>query len=177
MRNLSYAWRTLRRSPIFLVTAVVTLGLGVGATTAIFSLFYQVLLAELPVPRPDQLIVLHQTVGLPGWTSSDNFESAFSYPMYLHLRDGSGTPMQGLIARSGSSVTIERNGQADRVKSETVSGNFFQVLGILWKSSALFHPSFEACFPARHPGSISRFPCERSAIQDSQGSMIPPRTG
>jgi hypothetical protein len=112
------------------MTAVVTLGLGVGATTAIFSLFYQVLLADLPVARPAELVVFHDTGGLNGYSSSDNFESVFSYPMYLHLRDGSGGAMQGLIARSSGSVDITGNGHADRVQEETVSGNFFQVLGV-----------------------------------------------
>ncbi len=130
MGNISYAWRTLRRSPIFLTTAVVTLGLGVGATTAVFSLFYQVLLANLPVARPAELVVFHDTGGLNGYSSSDNFESVFSYPMYLHLRDGSGGAIQGLIARASGAVDITRNGQADRVQAETVSGNFFQVLGV-----------------------------------------------
>lgn len=131
MRNLAYAWRTLRRSPVFLITAVLTLGLGVGATTAIFSLFYQVLLANLPVWRPTELVVLHETAGgLNGYWSSDNFESVFSYPMYCRLRDGSGQALQGVIARSSGSVDVVRSGQADRAQAETVSGNFFQVLGV-----------------------------------------------
>lgn len=130
MRNLGYAWRTLRRSPVFLVTAVVTLGLGVGATTAMFSLFYQVLLAQLPVAKPAELVVLHRTEGLPGGTWSDSFESTFSYPMYLRLRDASGAVMRGVVARSSASVDVTRDGQAERVKSESVSGNFFSALGV-----------------------------------------------
>jgi predicted permease len=130
MGDLRYAWRTLWRTPIFLVTAVVTLGLGVGATTAIFSLFYQVLLAELPVRQPAELVSIHSTGGLNGYSSSDNFESVFSYPMYLHLRDRSGAVLAGLMARSSGSVDVMRSGQAERVKAETVSGNFFGVLGV-----------------------------------------------
>ena len=100
MREFKYAWRALRRSPVFLLTAVATLGLGVGATTAIFSLFYQVLLRQLPVREPQQLYVLHQTGSMPGWKMSDNFESVFSYPMYRRLRDGSGAVSEGIIARA-----------------------------------------------------------------------------
>ncbi|MBV9502854.1 MAG: hypothetical protein JO138_26075, partial [Acidobacteriaceae bacterium] len=63
--------------------AVATFGLGIGATAAIFSLFYQVLLRDLPVPHPEQLVVLHRDGMLSGHTDSDNFESVFSYPLYL----------------------------------------------------------------------------------------------
>lgn len=110
--------------------AVVTLGLGVGATTAIFSLFYQVLLRELPVPKPEQLVVLHETDRLSGHSDSDNFESVYSYPMYLRLRDGSGRVWEGMIARSGASVNVMRNSHTELAQVETVSGNFFQVLGV-----------------------------------------------
>lgn len=130
IRDIRYAWRTLRRSPVFLSMAVVTLGLGVGATTAIFSLFYQVLLRELPVAAPEQLVLLHLTGHLSGHSDSDNFESVFSYPMYLHLRDRSGAVLQGVVARSGSTIDVMRNGHTDQAQLEIVSGNFFQVLGI-----------------------------------------------
>lgn len=130
MRNFKYAWRTLRRSPIFLITAVATLGLGMGATTAIFSLFYQVLLRNLPVRNPQQLTVLHETGSLPGYSSSDNFESVFSYPVYRQLRDGSSAVSQGMIARSIAFVDILRNGHSEQAEAEIVSGNFFEVLGV-----------------------------------------------
>ncbi len=130
LRDIRYAWRTLRRSPIFLTMAVVTLGLGVGATTAMFSLFYQVLLRELPVAKPEQLVVLHETDRLSGRSDSDNFESVFSYPMYLRLRDGAASVWQGIIARSGASVNVTRNSHAELAQIEIVSGNFFDVLGV-----------------------------------------------
>jgi putative ABC transport system permease protein len=130
LRNFKYAGRTLRRSPIFLITGVATLGLGIGATAAIFSLFYQVLLRDLPVRDPQQLTVLHETGSLPGYTSSDNFESVFSYPMYRRLRDGSSAVSQGMIARSVAFVDILRNGHSEQAEAEIVSGNFFEVLGV-----------------------------------------------
>jgi predicted permease len=130
MRQLKYAWRTLRRTPVFLLTAIATLGLGIGATTAIFSLFYQVLLRQLPVRQPQQLVVLHETGSLPGLTSSDNYESVFSYPMYRDLQDRSSAVSQGMIARAPAGPDITRNGITESVQAELVSGNFFQVLGL-----------------------------------------------
>jgi predicted permease len=138
IRYFKYAWRTLRRSPVFLLTAVCTLGVGIGATTAIFSLFYQVLLRQLPVRDPQQLYVLHQTYGLPGWSMSDNFESVFSYPMYRSLRDGSNAVSQGIIARAFALAHIMRNGNTERAQGEIVSGNFFEVLGVHAYAGRLF---------------------------------------
>lgn len=130
IRNLRYAWRTLRRSPIFLIMAVATFGLGVAATTAVSSLFYQVLLRELPVRDPEQLVVFHHNGNLPGNSHSDNFESIFSDPMYRQLRDRSRSILAGLIARSSAQVNVMRNGASDQAQVEIVSGNFFQVLGV-----------------------------------------------
>jgi len=140
IRDFKYAWRTLRRSPIFLLTAVGTLGVGVGATTAIFSLFYQVLLRQLPVRSPQQLFVHHMEGGLNGYSSSDNSETVFSYPMYRSMCDGSSDVSQGVIARSFAQVDVLRNGNTDRAKAELVSGNFFDVLGVIPHAGRLISP-------------------------------------
>ncbi len=140
IRDIRYAWRTLRRSPVFLTMAVLTLGSGVGATTAIFSLFYQVLLRELPVVKPEQLVVLHETDRLSGRTDNDNFESAFSYPLYLHVRDAAGPVWKGMIARSSASVNVMRNSHTELAQVELVSGNFFQVLGVQAFAGRLLTP-------------------------------------
>ena len=74
--------RALRKAPVFSAAAVATLSLGIAAATAIFSLYYQVLLRSLPVRAPEQLRLLHSPdPGLPGWRSSDNGETVFSDPM------------------------------------------------------------------------------------------------
>jgi len=144
IRNFQYAWRTLRRSPIFFFTAIATLGLGIGATTAIFSLFYQVLLRQLPVRDPQQLFVLHRTGSIPGWSSSDNAEPPLSYPLYRSLRDASGSVSQGMIARSFAAVDIMRNGNTERAQTEIVSGNFFDVLGVRPIGGRLLSPTDDA---------------------------------
>lgn len=84
--DLRFSIRTVMRSPGFAAIAIVTLALGIAATVAIFSLFYQVLLRSLAAPQPDRLVVLHATgLNLPGGRSSRNHESVFSYPMYQRL--------------------------------------------------------------------------------------------
>jgi len=129
--DLRFAFRALRRSPAFFGLAIATLGLGIAANTAIFSLFYQVLLRSIPARDPQSLVILHSDPpNLPnGGTSSDNFETVFSYPMYLRLRDSSKS-FEGLAARAGMAVQITAEGPAERARAEVTTGNFFEVLGV-----------------------------------------------
>src|ERR1700693_2115178 len=102
-RDLWFSFRTLRRSPIFAAVAILSLALGIGANTAIFSLVDQVILRLLPVRDPQQLVVLHRNYSLNGSDSSDNYESVFSYSMYRAIRDHDAA-FSGVIARCGGSV-------------------------------------------------------------------------
>ncbi|MGC2658287.1 MAG: ABC transporter permease [Bryobacteraceae bacterium] len=139
--DIRYALRTLKRAPVFASVAILTLSLGISATTAIFSLFYQVLLRSLPVTHPENLYVLHQDPpNLPGSSSSDNAETVFSYPMYERLQEGAKC-FEGLAARSGASVDLTLANGPRRVRAEVVSGNFFQVLGLTAKLGRLLSPS------------------------------------
>ncbi|HEX4230888.1 MAG TPA: ABC transporter permease [Bryobacteraceae bacterium] len=128
--DIRFALRTLKRAPVFTGVAILTLALGISANTAIFSLFYQVLLRSLPVSHPENLFLIHQDPpNLPGSASDDNDETVFSYPMYGRLRDGA-KGIDGLAARSGSEVDLTLPNGADRAHAEVVSGNFFPVLGL-----------------------------------------------
>ena len=120
----------LAKNPGFTAIAVLTLGLGIGANTAIFSLMNQVLLRRLPVQNPGELVVLHDPGPLTGRLSSDgdNTES-FSYPMYKGLRDASAS-VCGMLARSSFPASIASRGQNERDNGELVSGNYFEVLGV-----------------------------------------------
>src|SRR6188768_1979023 len=141
VQDALFTFRSLRRQPGFFAVAVCTLALGVASTTAVFSLFYQVLLRTLPIPSPRELVVLHADgLDLPGGRSSDNFETVFSYPMYTRLRDGSPN-WQGLAARSSTSGQLVVDGAAERVRVEIVSGNFFQTLQLTPFAGRLFAPS------------------------------------
>jgi len=141
--DLLFALRSLRRAPGFFFLAVATLGLGIASNTAIFSLFYQVLLRSLPVRQPEQLVVFHYDPPyLPGNASSDNNETVFSYPLYLQLRDS--RSLQGLAVRSGGPVQVLAGGAPERSSAEVVSGNFFDLLGIHTPIGRLLNPSDDA---------------------------------
>ena len=126
MSDFRYALRTLLKAPAFTIVVVLTLALGIGANTAIFSLTDQVLLRMLPVKAPEQLVVLDG----PGAFRGRTFNSpTFSYPIYRDFRDQS-TVFDGVIARFPAPLTLLVNGQAERVSGELVTGNYFDVLGV-----------------------------------------------
>ena len=123
-----------------MVTAVLTLALGVGANTAIFSLLDQALLRSLPVRDPNQLVVLSGTGKAWDGSLSDNgagVERSFSYPMYRDLRDKS-TVFEGLIGTWPAQVGIARNGVSNMANAEIVTGNYFSVLGVGAAKGRLF---------------------------------------
>jgi predicted permease len=124
--DLRSALRTLIHAPAFSLVVVLTLGLGIGANTAIFSLMDQLLLRLLPVVRPEELVQLDGPGPFSGRTINDR---TFSYPAYQDLRDGNDV-FAGLLARAPAAATLVQSGQAERVTVEMISGNTFEVLGV-----------------------------------------------
>src|SRR5690348_1322597 len=84
VQDLRYAFRTLRKSPLFASVAVVSLALGIGANTAIFTLVNQLILQMLPVKHPEQLVLLTRHGMNYGSNTGSN---AISYPLYQDFRD------------------------------------------------------------------------------------------
>jgi predicted permease len=131
MQDLQYALRQLKKTPAFTVTAVLTLALGIGANTAIFTVFNQVLLRMLPVESPQELVRLRYAgsnmgrINVFGGDSHDYF----SYPMYRELRDRNAV-FSGLLANSETQVGTVWQNQPELVDAELVSGNYFDVLGV-----------------------------------------------
>src|SRR5258708_12613989 len=153
IQDLRFSLRQIRRSPAFMVTAVLTLALGVGANTAIFSLLDQALLRSLPVRAPEQLVILSATGKAWEGHSSDHgagVEKSFSYPMYRDLRDR-GTAFDGLIATAPTGVGITRNNASDLTDAEIVSGNYFSVLGVPAARGRLLTANDDAT-PVGNPG-------------------------
>jgi predicted permease len=152
--DLRFAFRTLARSPLFTAVAVLSLALGIGANTSIFSLLDQVLYRSLPVRDPKALVVLHvDEEHSPGMSSSDNNQSVFSYPMYQDLRadlPNGGAVFSGVVARCGVPVSVSWNGQTERARAEIVSGNLFQVLGVSAAIGRAFTPEDDGA-PGAHP--------------------------
>jgi hypothetical protein len=129
-QDIRFGLRMLAKSPGFTMIAVLTLALGIGANTAIFSLLHQILLRPLPVRSPEQLVVLKSPGPKRGhvWSDGDDSE-IFSYPLYKGLAKNASV-FDGVLARYAFEASIARHGQTDRGLGELVTGNYFEVLGV-----------------------------------------------
>jgi len=125
MNNLRFAVRTLFKSPGFTIVAIVSLALGIGANTAIFSVVNAMLLRPLPVERPDELVELYSSTG-----SEDFPQSVSSYADYVDLRDGNEV-FSGVVAHAMGVASLRQADAAPRtILAELVSANFFDVMGV-----------------------------------------------
>ena len=122
--DFAYALRQLRKNPGYAFTTILTLALGIGATTAVFSLVNAVLLRPLPFPEPDRLMWLsQQDHSLPGLAAE-----SLSYPDYFDWRAQNHT-LSGLASYIAGGVVLQTRGESRRLDSQTVSSNFFDVFG------------------------------------------------
>lgn len=139
LQDVRYAFRQLRKSPGFAATAILTLALSIGANTAIYSLFDQVLLRRLPVRDPKQLVVLEWKGAETGHMDNHGGPegSYFSYPMYKDLRDRNSV-FEGLIASDVTQTGVQWHNQPELANTELVSGNYFDVLGVQPAAGRLF---------------------------------------
>jgi putative ABC transport system permease protein len=138
---LRYTIRALLKSPSFTLVAILSLALGIGANTAIFTLLDQVLLRSLPVQAPEQLTTLHFTGGDEGsLRSRDDGGLYFSYPMYRDLRDRN-TVFAGTLATLHCEIAANWHGQTERAIGELVSGNYFDLLGVRPALGRMFQQS------------------------------------
>lgn len=131
LRDLKHAFRSLLASPGFTITAVLTLALGVGANTAVFSVMHAVLLRTLPVENADRLVYLWTTPP-PRGTGTIKSNETFSYPVYDALRNQN-SGMEAVIAYvplSGSKAGVRIGAQPEEAEGDMVSGNFFSGLGV-----------------------------------------------
>ncbi len=141
-QDIRFGLRQLRKSPVFTLVAVITLALGIGANTAIFTLLDQALIRSLPVSHPEQLVRLRYTGESPGHTNVYGGDDTdfFSYPMYRDLRDKNSV-FSGLVANDEQTVGVQWENRSELVESEMVSGNYFEVLGVHPTMGRLLLPS------------------------------------
>ena len=128
LQDLRYGTRQLRLHPGFALTAILSLALGIGANTAIFTLVDQILLRLLPVPNPRELVQLRMEGGRVGSQSGDG-RHTFSYPLYLAFRDRN-TVLAGLTGQIVDGVSLVGEDRSEMIRAGLVAGNFFQVLGV-----------------------------------------------
>jgi len=124
--DVRFALRNLRRSPLFTLVAVVSLALGIGANTAIFTLMDQLMLRLLPVSRPEQLVMIWPNGPHMGNNRGDR---KTSYPMYQDFQQKA-QAFSDVFCQYGTPLSIGFGGQTERVDAELVSGNYFQALGV-----------------------------------------------
>jgi predicted permease len=132
VKKLKFALRTLAKAPSVTVIAIISLALGIGSTTAIFSIFHNVLLQPLPVSHPDELVNLGAPPPKPGSDScgmAGGCEEVFSYAMFRDL-EKSQTVFTGVAAHVFFGANLAYRGQTTTGRGILVSGNYFPVLGI-----------------------------------------------
>ena len=122
IKDIRFAVRRLIKTPGFTAAAVLSLALGIGANTAIFSLVNTILLRPLPVDHPEQLVAVTPV------SKSSNF-SNFSYPNYVDFRDKNQV-FSGLLAWRFAPMSLSVSGRNERIWGYLVTGNYFEVLGL-----------------------------------------------
>jgi putative ABC transport system permease protein len=140
--DVRYAARMLRKQPGFAVAAVLTLAIGIGANTAIFSLVNATLLRRLPVAGREHLVYVHR----------GNVGGVFSYPLYVALRDGNHV-FDGFAAWGGISASLNVDDTTDLVSGAIVTGNLFDVLGVRAERGRLLSVSDDVT-PGGHPVAV-----------------------
>ena len=133
--DLRLAVRGLRRNPLFATVAILSLALGIGANTAIFTLIDQILLRKLPVKAPEELVMLYQQ----GPHMGSNMGSRMhSYPLYQDYQKRA-EPLAEVLCRRLVAASLSIDNQTERVEAEMVSGNFFTMLGVTPAAGRVFN--------------------------------------
>src|SRR4051812_8286702 len=121
-KDLQYAWRAIGRNRAFALVAILSLAVGIGANTAIFSILNAILLRPRPVSNPEQLVELYVGEQQQPYQTS-------SYPSYLDLRDRNEV-FGGLAAYGIRQFKLGDAGEVEPIWGEAVSGNYFDLLGV-----------------------------------------------
>jgi predicted permease len=145
--DLRFAVRGLVRSPLFSIVAILSLALGIGANTAIFTLIDQILLRKLPVKAPDELVMLYQQ----GAHNGSNMGSRMhSYPIYQEYQKRA-EPFAEVLSRRLAEVSVSIDNQTERLDSEMVSGNYFSMLGVPAAAGRVFNSQEDDQVYQGHP--------------------------
>jgi len=132
-QDLRYGIRQLRKSPGFTAVAVVTLALGIGANTAIFTVVNALLLKMLPVKDPQRLVVIGDPANPNERSNGTPRTDVFSYPLYKQLRDQNSVFTGLCAAANDHHIEVETDQGAtldEKITGRMVSGKYFDVLGL-----------------------------------------------
>jgi macrolide transport system ATP-binding/permease protein len=151
-QDLRYGARILLKRPGFTLIAVITLALGIGANTAIFSLVNTALLRPLPVEQPDQLVSLNSV-----FSNGTQTLPVVSYPNYRDFRDRNNL-LNGMLAYRFVPVNLSRDSVNERVWGYLATGNYFEVLGVKPALGRFFTPDDDKS-PGAHPIAVLTYDC------------------
>ena len=165
--DLRLAVRSLGRSPLFATVAILSLALGIGANTAIFTLIDQIVLRKLPVRSPEQLVMLYQQ----GANNGSNMGTRMhSYPMYQEFQQKA-EPLAEVLCRRLVPASVSIDNQTERLEAELVSGNFFTMLGVGPAAGRVFNSQEDDQTYSGHPVVVlsysywvNRFARDRSVV-------------
>jgi len=130
-QHLRYAFRQLRKTPGFTIVCVLTLALGIGANTAVFSVMNAVLLRSLPVADPSRVVYLNTTGAPHRGNNTGDWTTSFSYPVYDALRQQHGlSQVMAYVPLAIGKVAVRYTAAPEEAAGEMVSGNFFSGLGV-----------------------------------------------
>ncbi|MCP5114731.1 MAG: FtsX-like permease family protein, partial [bacterium] len=147
LSDVRYAFRGIRLSPLFTCVAILSLALGIGANTAIFTLMDQLMLRQLPIRDPDSLVMLYQR----GSHNGSNMGSRMhSYPIVQDYREKA-EPLADVLCRRLGSSSLSIGNRTERVAVELVSGNYFTMLGVRPAAGRLFNPEEDDRVKSGHP--------------------------
>ena len=159
-KDVQYGFRNLVKRPSYTVIALITLALGIGANTAIFSLISTVLLRPLPVPHPDQLVEVY------GTTHRGADYTLQSYLNYKDYRDRNNV-FSGLMSYRMAAMSISHEDRNERVWGYLVSGNYFETLGLNPFLGRYFRPE-EDQTPSSHPVAVITYACWQKRFASAQ---------
>lgn len=175
MLRLRQAVRPLLRTPFVTLLASISLALGIGANSALFSLFDQMVLRSLPVPAPDQLVILSSVGPKQGSVSCNNTgecDQVFSYPMFKDL-EAAESGFAGVAAHRTLGANVTVRGQTESTEGTLVSGGYFSTLGLQPALGRLLGPE-DNLTPGAHPVVVlshdtwrSRFGASPSALGET----------
>ncbi len=146
LQDIRFALRTLAKSPGFTAVAVLSIGLGIGAVSAVFNLANLLFLRPLPVERSEELVFVYNQV------PDAPYPYDLSYPDYKDYRDGNPV-FSGLAAYKPRALNMSADGQNERIYGEIVTGNYFDVLGVEARLGRTFLPEEDQA-PGRSPVAV-----------------------
>ncbi len=148
--DLRFSFRAIRRSPLFASVAILSLALGIGANTAIFTLMDQLMLRQLPIKDPEQLVMLFQR----GAHNGNNMGGRMhSYPIYQDFQQKA-APFSEVLCRRVMEASVSVDNQTERVQGEMVSGNYFTMLGVKAAAGRVFNSSEDDRVYMGHPVAV-----------------------